>query len=56
MKNNADAVRKKLKNFLPNESNEQKHVLEEQLLLNTLKGGMRDAIEKATSPRNSLKK
>lgn len=56
IKHNADAVRKKLKNFLPNETNEQKHVLEENLLLNTLKGGMRDAIEKAKSPRNSLNK
>ena len=56
IKNNADAVRKKLKNFLPTDTNEQKHVLEEHLLLNTLKGGMRDAIDKAKSPRNSVNK
>lgn len=56
LKHNAEAVRKKLKNFLPNDSNEQRHVLEEHLLLNTLKGGMQDAIDKAKSPRNSLKK
>ena len=55
IKQNADAVRKKLKNFLPNEKNEQKHVLEETLLISTLKGGMQDAIDKAKSPRNSLK-
>lgn len=51
LKHNADAVRKKLKNFLPNEKNDQKHVLEETLLINTLKGGMQDAIAKAKSPR-----
>ncbi|CAF1554485.1 unnamed protein product [Adineta ricciae] len=55
IKQNADGVRKKLKNFLPNDKNEQKHVLEETLLINTLKGGMQDAINKAKSPRNSLK-
>ena len=56
LKRNADAVRKKLKNFLPNEKNDQKHVLEETLLINTLKGGMQDAIDKAKSPRNNSKK
>ena len=55
IKQNAGGVRKKLKNFLPNDKNEQKHVLEETLLINTLKGGMQDAIDKAKSPRNSLK-
>ncbi|UJR13646.1 hypothetical protein I4U23_000658 [Adineta vaga] len=56
IKQNVDAVRKKLKNFLPNDKNDQKHVLEETLLINTLKGGMQDAIDKVKSPRNSLKK
>lgn len=56
IKQNAEAVRKKLKNFLPDEKNEQKHVLEESLLINTLKGGMQDAIDKVKSPRNSLQK
>ena len=46
MKHNADAVRKKLKNFLPKDKNDEKHVLEESLLINTLKGGMQDAINK----------
>lgn len=55
IKHNAEAVRKKLKNFLPNDKDEQKHVLEEHLLINTLKGGMQDALDKAKSPRNSLK-
>lgn len=56
LKHNADAVRKKLKNFLPTNSNDQKHVLEEALLLNTLKGGMQDAIDKVKLPPNSIKK
>lgn len=53
LKHNADAVRKKLKNFLPSNKHDQKHVLEQNLLINTLKGGMQDAIEKVKSPRNS---
>jgi hypothetical protein len=56
LKDNADAVRKKLKNFLPIDKDDQKHVLEENLLINTLKGGMQDAIDKVKSPRNSVKK
>lgn len=56
LKHNADAVRKKLKNFIPKDKNDQKHVLEENLLINTLKGGMQDAIDKVKSPRNSIKK
>ena len=56
MKHNADAVRKKLKNFLPTDKTDQKHVLEESLLINTLKGGMQDAIDKVKSPRNSIPK
>ncbi len=56
IKHNADAVQKKLKNFLPIDKNDQKHVLEENLLINTLKGGMQDAIDKVKSPRNSIKK
>ncbi len=55
LKQNTDAVRKKLKNFLPKDKNDQKHVLEENLLINTLKGGMQDAIDKVKSPRNSTK-
>jgi len=55
LKHNTDAVRKKLKNFLPKDKNDQKHVLEENLLINTLKGGMQDAIDKVKSPRNSTK-
>lgn len=50
LKQNANAVRKKLKNFLPIDKNDQKHVLEESLLVNTLKGGMQDAINKVKSP------
>ncbi|CAF1422919.1 unnamed protein product, partial [Adineta steineri] len=56
LKHNADAVRKKLKNFLPKDKNDQKHVLQENLLINTLKGGMQDAIDKVKSPRNSVQK
>jgi hypothetical protein len=55
LKNNANAVRKKLKNFLPANKHDQKHVLEENLLINTLKGGMQDAIDKVKSPINSVK-
>jgi hypothetical protein len=56
IKHNAGAVRKKLKNFLSNDKKDGKHVLEENLLINTLKGGMQDAIDKVKSPRNSIKK
>ncbi|CAF1274696.1 unnamed protein product [Rotaria sp. Silwood1] len=56
IKHNVDAVRKKLKNLLPNDKNDQKHVLEENLLINTLKGGMQEAIDKVKSSRNSIKK
>jgi len=46
LKHNAEAVRKKLKNFLPSDKHDQKHVLEQNLLINTLKGGMQEVIDK----------
>lgn len=55
IKKNADAVRKKLKNLLSTNKDDQKHVFEENLLINTLKGGMQEAIDKVKSSRDSVK-
>jgi hypothetical protein len=56
VKQNADAVRKKLKNHLSDERPDRRRVLDETALIGALQLGMQEAIDKAKSPRNSLKK